>query len=198
VYGESFSRISAFVRYGGDEHTRDEGAIDEDSYEGGPEEHGAERFVDAGASIGRVRADLQQGHPITTSSLGVSPHVGLGARRAVSANNDLGVRVEFDQVDGHSLIGVRAIDYRYRFNDRFALGLFAGAARYDVATPAYSVYFGIGAMWRNILPKWDLGIDLRHVQDAARDHVLATDPQGGRPDSFYKIDTGLLLLSRRF
>ena len=82
---------------------------------GGPQEHGAERFVDAGVNANRVRTDLQRDMPITTSSLGVGPHVGLGARRAVSANNDLGVRVEFDEVDGHSLIGVRAIDYRYRF-----------------------------------------------------------------------------------
>ncbi len=198
VFGDSFSRISGFVRYGGDARTRDEGTLDEDSYEGGPDEHGAERFVDAGASVNRVRADLQRDVPITTSSLGVAPHVGLGARRAVSANNDLGVRVEFDEVDGHSLIGVRAVDYRHRFGNRFALGLFAGAARYDAPTPAYGVYFGVGALWRNIFPKWDLAADLHHVQNAARDHVLASDPQGDRPDSFYKIEMGLLYLSRRF
>ena len=61
VFGESFSRISGFVRYGGDAHTRDEGTLDEDSYEGGPQEHGAERFVDAGVNINRVRTDLQKG-----------------------------------------------------------------------------------------------------------------------------------------
>jgi Capsule assembly protein Wzi len=199
VFGSSFSRISGFVRYGGDEHTRDEGSLNEDSYSGGPQERGAERFVDAGMNINRVRTDLQKGIPITTSNLGVGPHIGLGARRAVSANGDLGVRVEFDQVDGHSLIGVRALDYRYRLSDKFALGLFAGATRYDVATPAYAIYFGFGGLWRNILPNWDLGIDLRHAQNAARDHILASDPQkGGRPDSFYKIETGLLYLSRRF
>jgi Capsule assembly protein Wzi len=198
VFGASFSRISGFVRYGGDEHTRDEGSLDEDSYSGGPQERGAERFVDAGMNINRVRTDVQKGIPITTSNLGVGPHIGLGARRAVSANNDLGVRVEFDQVDGHSLIGVRALDYRYRLSDRFALGLFAGATRYDVATPAYAIYFGLGGLWRNILPNWDLGIDVRHAQNAARDHILASDPQGVRPDSFYKIETGLLYLSRRF
>jgi hypothetical protein len=198
VFGASFSRISGFVRYGGDEHTRDEGSLDEDSYSGGPQERGAERFVDVGMNINRVRTDVQKGIPITTSNLDVGPHIGLGVRRAVSANNDLGVRVEFDQVDGHSLIGVRALDYRYRISDKFALGLFAGAARYDVATPAYGIYFGLGALWRNILPKWDLGIDLRHTQNAARDHILASDPQGMRPDSFYKIETGLLYLSRRF
>jgi hypothetical protein len=197
VFGESFSRISGFVRYGGDEHTRDDSTLDEDSYDGGPQPHGAERFVDAGAEVSRVTTDVQKGIPITNANF-AGPHVGLGARRAVSANNDLGVRVEFDEIDSRSLIGVRAIDYRHRFGDSLALGLFAGAARYDVATPAYGIYFGGGASWRDILPKWDLNFELRHVQNAARDHILASDPPGGRPDSFYKIETGLLFLSRRF
>jgi hypothetical protein len=43
-----------------------------------------------------------------------------------------------------------------------------------------------------------LGLGFRHAQNVARDHVLASDPQGVRPESFYKIDTGLLYLSRRF
>ncbi|MGB6308772.1 MAG: capsule assembly Wzi family protein, partial [Steroidobacteraceae bacterium] len=198
VYGTAFTRLSAFVRYGGDEHTRDDGTLNEDSYSGAPEQHGAELFVDAGMNVNRVRTDLEPGIPITTSSWALDPHFGLGARRAVSANNDLGVRLEVDEVDGHSLVGVRAIDYRYRITDSFAVGLFGGVARYNLATPAYSVYFGTGAMWRNVLPKWDLGVDLRLAQNVARDHVLATDPQGPRPDSFYKIYTGLLYLSRRF
>jgi hypothetical protein len=198
IFGKSFSRLSGFVRYGGDERSRDDDSLDEDSYDGAPDQHGAERFVDAGMNVSRVKADLEEGIPATTGKWGFDPHIGLGARRAVSANNDLGVRLELDQVGGHSLIGVRAIDYRYRFSDSFALGLFAGVARYDLATPAYSIYFGTGALWRDILPKWDLGIDLRHAQNLARDHVLASDPQGPRPESFYKIDTALLYLSRRF
>jgi Capsule assembly protein Wzi len=198
VDGQSFARLSAFVRYGGDEHTRDDGSLDEDSYSGAPEQHGAERFVEAGINVNRVTTDLEQGIPITTSNWAFDPHFGLGARRAVSANNDLGVRIEVDQVDGHSLIGVRPVDYRYRFSDHFALGLFAGVARYNVATPAYSLYYGLGGLWRNVLPKWDLGLDFRHAQNIARDHVLASDPQGPRPDSFYKIDTALLYISRRF
>ena len=198
VYGKSFSRLSGFVRYGGDEHTRDDGVLAEDSYGGGPAEHGAERFVDAGMNVNRVRADLGPGIPITTSKWGFDPHIGLGARRAVSANNDLGVRLELDEVDHHSLIGVRALDYRYRFSDSLAAGLFVGVARYNLATPAYSIYYGVGALWRNLLPNWDLGVDFRHAQNVARDHVLASDPQVGRAESFYKIDTGLLYLSRRF
>jgi hypothetical protein len=198
IYGKSFTRLSGFVRYGGDEHTRDAGVLDEDSYEGAPAQRGAERFVDIGINVNKVRTDLDPTIPITTSKIGVGPHFGIGARRAVSLHNDLGVRLEFDEVDGHSLIGVRAVDYRYRFGRSFALGVLAGVARYNVETPAYSIYYGLGAQWRDILPKWDLGMDLRHAQNVARDHVLKSDPQGTRPDTFYKVETGLIYLSRRF
>jgi Capsule assembly protein Wzi len=198
VDGTKFIRLSGFVRYGGDERTRDDGSLNEDTYSGAPEQHGAELFVDAGVNMNKVQTDLEPGIPITSSNWAFDPHFGVGARRAVSANNDLGVRLEADEVDGHSLLGVRALDYRYRFTDSFAAGLFLGVARYNLATPAYSIYYGAGVMWRNILPKWDLGVDYRHAQNVARDHVLASDPQGSRPDSFYKIDTALLYLSRRF
>ncbi len=198
IYGKAFSRLSAFVRYGGDEHTRDDGLLDEDTYGGAAEGKGAERFVDAGINVNRVRANLQRGLPIATSKIGFDPHFGLGARRAVSTHNDLGIRLEIDEVAGHALVGVRAIDYRYRFTESIAAGLFAGVTRYNLSTPAYSIYFGLGGLWRNIIPKWDLGIDLRHAQNVTRDNLLVSDPQGARPDQFYKIETALLYLSRKF
>ncbi|MEP6546769.1 MAG: capsule assembly Wzi family protein [Gammaproteobacteria bacterium] len=198
VYGETFARLSAFVRYGGEERARDDGTLDEDSSSGNSRAHGAELFVDAGISVNQVRVDLEPGLPITTGKWQVNPHLGVGARRAVTANNDLGVRLELDEAQGHALIGVRAVDYRYRFTDSLALGLFLGAARYDLVTPAYSVYYGIGGLWRNVLPKWDLGLDIRHDQNLARDHTLASDAQGPRPESFYKIESAQLYASRRF
>jgi hypothetical protein len=154
--------------------------------------------VDAGVNANKVRADLQKGLPITTSNIGFGPHVGVGARRAVSENNDFGVRLEYDEVDGHALIGIRPLDWRYRFGRFFALGFFVGVARYDLDTPAYSLYAGTGAQWRNVLPKWDLGAEFRFAQNIARDHVLPTDPQGERPDSFYKITSAIAYISRRF
>jgi hypothetical protein len=58
----------------------------------------------------------------------------------------------------------------------------------------------VGAQWRNVLPKWDIGADFRYAQNVARNHVLASDAAiaGPRPDSFYKIETGLLYISRHF
>ena len=203
VYGDSFTRLSAFVRLG-DGHSRAaEAAGDDDDnpYGEAPEEHGSELFVDAGVNVNQVRADLGPPIPITTTPVGFGAHFGLGARRAVSQYNDLGVRLELDDVAGHSLIGVRPLDYRHRFGDTFALGLFAGVDRYNLATPAYSLYTGAGLQWRNFmpwLPRWDLGFDFRYGQNIARDHVLPTDPQGARPDSFYKISSGVLYISRAF
>lgn len=203
VYGDSFTRFAAFVRYGGDTRSREDDSPpgDEDSDDAKPDMHGAELFVDVGVEVNRVHVDVGPPNPTTTSPVGVGPHLGLGARRAVSANNDLGVRLELDEVQGHSLIGVRAVDYRYRVSDSFALGLFAGVDRYNLATPAYSLFGGLDATWRNflpLLPHWDLGFDFRYGQQIARDKVLPTDPAADRPDSFYKIPSAVLYLSRNF
>ncbi|HMH28489.1 MAG TPA: capsule assembly Wzi family protein [Steroidobacteraceae bacterium] len=200
VFGKSFVRLSGFVRYGGDQNTHTRDADDDDDSSASTDTHGGELFVDAGVNVNQVKANLQQGFPIVTSRVGTGPHIGFGARRAVSETNDLGVRLEDDQVDGHNLFGVRALDYRHRFGNSFALGFFAGVARYDLATPAYSLYAGVGAQWRNVLPKWDIGADFRYAQNVARDHLLASDAPiaGVRPDSFYKIETGLLYISRHF
>ena len=200
VFGKSFSRLSGFVRYGGTQHTRDYETYDDDEDAGAATEDtsGVELFVDAGVNANKVKTDLQKGLPITQSGVGFGPHVAVGARRAVSDNNDLGVRLELDEVQSHSLVGIRPVDYRYRFSQHFALGLYLGVARYNLATPAYSLYGGVGAQWRDVLPKWDIGVDFRYAQNVARDHVLATDPGGVRADSFYKIESGIAYISRRF
>jgi len=167
--------------------------------------HGAEVFVDAGANANEVKINLNEvrinGAPVqqtSTTPLNFGPHFAVGARRAVSDTNDLGARVELDQIDDHLLIGLRALDYRHRFDSPFTFSLFGGVARYNLATPATSIYAGMGGGWRNILPKWDLDLDLRYAQNVARDHVLESDPQGLRPDSFYKIESATLYLSRHF
>jgi hypothetical protein len=160
---------------------------------------GSEVFVDVGANESRVRIELTTLLPTYNAPQTYGPHLGLGARRQVSEHQDLGVRLEADDVRDHTLLAVRALDYRYRFDRHLALSAFAGAARYAVFTPAYGWWFGAGAQWRNVLPGWDLNADYRTGLQLARQRSLASDPQGGfRPDSFYNV-TGLsFYVSRNF
>jgi hypothetical protein len=144
--------------------------------------------------------DLTDLAPRKTGSFNYGAHLAIGARRFVSDHSDLGARIEADDVQGHSLLGVRALDYRYRFHSPLAFTFFVGAARYALATPAYGIYYGAGLQWRNILPHWDLGFDYRYANSVARDHLLPSDPVSTLPrnDSFYNISLFTLSVSRTF
>ena len=155
-------------------------------------------FVEAGAGRLRIRTDLTELTPKTTGPYSSGAHFALGARRAVTEHSDLGARVDFDDLDRRSLIGVRLIDYRYRFNGPLALGAFLGAARYALATPAYGFYYGAGLQWRDILPHLDLGVEARYYDSVARDRLLPADPHTTRSDSFYDIYGAVLSLSYHF
>jgi hypothetical protein len=203
VFGQSFVRLSGFLRYGGDSRTRDDGSVDDETSKSGSDSTAQggrlmERFVDFGVGASIVHIDIQPTLAVVSTKAALDPHFGVGARREVADRNDLGVRLEFDKANGHDLIGVRALDYRHRFASPVALGVFVGAARYDLATPAYSIYYGSGLQFRDMVPGWDVNLELRHAQNLARDHLLATDQQGPRPDSFYKVDSALVYLSRKF
>ena len=201
VFGASFSRVSAFMRF--NENGAGFGAALADSL--GDSEYGSgvkssELFIDAGAKEYHVRTDLTNAAPRTTGPAKATPHLALGARRAVTDHSDLGARVELDDIDGHSLIGVRLIDYRYRLDSPLAVGAFLGAARYAVATPAYGFYYGLGLQYRNVLPGWDVGVELRYDDSIARTHVLPSDPAtiGVRNDSFYDVLGAAFTVSRTF
>jgi hypothetical protein len=198
VFGGNFSRIAGFVRY-------DEGSAGGASISGNPDDessllHAGEVFVDVGGQNNRTNVDLTDLVHRKTGPAHYGAHVAIGARRFVSDNSDLGARIEADDVAGHSLIGVRALDYRYRFRGPLAFTFFVGAARYALETPAYGIYYGAGLQWRNILPRWDLGFDYRYANSVARDHLLPTDPASTAPrnDSFYNISLFTLSISRNF
>jgi hypothetical protein len=94
---------------------------------------------------------------------------------------------------------VRALDYRYRFRNPLALSLFAGAARLDLATPAYGYYYGAGVQWRNLMRNMDASLDFRYGDKIARDKLLPSDPASTlRPDSFYDLTGATLSLSYRW
>jgi Capsule assembly protein Wzi len=199
VFGASFSRISGFIRYdegGSLVNTILDGLDDEDH----PVMDQGELFVDLGANSNRQNIDLTTADTRHNGPYSYGAHVAVGARRFVSDHSDLGARIEADDVQGHSLIGVRALDYRYRFRGPLALNVFIGAARYGLATPAYGIYYGAGVQYRNIIRGWDLGFDYRYADSVARDHLLPGDPAnvGDRSDSFYNISLFTLAISRHF
>lgn len=193
VFGKDFSRAAAFVRYSGDTDERPSAL----EYDPTPADKTASIYVEAGVAANSVKIDLDGTHPFTRSNTGA--HLGIGARRAVSDRSDLGARLELDDVDSHTLLSVRVIDYRYRFDNPLALSVFVGASRYDLATPAYGLYFGAGVQWRDVLPGWDAGVDVRNAKKVARDHVFANDPSSAlRPDSFYTVQSVSLSITKRF
>lgn len=194
VYGESFSRIAGYARFG-DEWAS--GSVSD--LASGSRRTGADLFVDAGVNVSDVQIRLGDDSPVTTTGMKTAGHIGIGARRAVSDRSDFGVRLEVDQIDDEMLLAVRALDYRYRFRNPLALSAFAGAARYDLATPAYGYYFGAGVQWRDLLPHFDLSLDFRYMDKVARDKLLPSDPSSQpRPDSFYDITGATLYLSYRW
>jgi hypothetical protein len=155
----------------------------------------AEVLVDFGMNSTRVEADIAT-YPsiVTTTTSGY--HVGAGVRRALKHGN-FGVRLELEDIDSNLLIALRALDYKHAFTQKLSIGGFIGAARLDLATPAYGYWLG-GALEYDFSPHWAVSFDLRIGDKLARDNLLPTDPQGGRPDNFYDLHGFSLYLSHRF
>jgi hypothetical protein len=205
TFGSDFVRLAGFVRFdGGSPESGEYSASDQDetgSDDDQPSGH-FERFVDLGVSGGRLGLDLggftkaEESAPQTFRSV-VSPHLGLGVRRDVTTNADLGVRAEFDDFHG-AMIALRALDYRYRFDRHFAIGGFFGFARYSAPTPAQGYYAGAGLTWRELLPHWDLSLDMRYFDHVQRNKLLPSDPQNGDSVEWYTMQAASLYLSRRF
>jgi hypothetical protein len=118
----------------------------------------------------------------------------------VSERSDFGVRLEVDRVQGEQLLSVRALDYRFRWTRRLALSGFFGVGRYEVGLPAYGYYWGAGVQYRDVLPGWDVGVDLRHHEKLGRDKVLPDDPPStpDRTRLFFDVDGATLYVSRRW
>jgi hypothetical protein len=155
----------------------------------------AEVLVDFGLNSTEVRADIAN-HAGIVSTTTSGYHVGVGVRRTLKAGS-VGARLELEDIDSNLLIAVRALDYKHAFSERLSIGGFLGAARLDLATPAYGYWLG-GALEYDFSKRWAVSIDLRIGDKLARDNLLPSDPQGGRPDNFYDLRGIGIYLSRRF
>lgn len=197
VLDEDYVRVAGFMRLA---EWIERGTVDHSDYKQRTTD--VDLFVDAGVSASKVDIDLADAStdPKSTTDTKTSAHIGIGARRAVAKRHDLGVRIELDDADSRALFAVRALDYRYRMGEHLAFSGFVGAARYDLATPAFGWYYGAGVQWRDILPRLDLNLDVRKADDVARDKLVASDPDPsvGRPDVFYTVKSATLYLTYRW
>ncbi len=157
----------------------------------------AEVFFDVGAQTARISSKIANRQaPIKTTDSGL--HVGIGARRGIGPRNDIGVRLEFDEMGSDTILAVRPLDFRHNVSNRLAWTGFFGVARFALGTPAYGWYLGGGLQAKDIAPRWNLGVDLRYGDRLARDNVLPSDPKGGSPDNFHSVYGLSVYLSRRF
>ena len=156
----------------------------------------ADVFVDVGLHSTRVEADVATFPRVTTTESGL--HLGVGVRRELTGGS-IGARAELENIDGDLLLAVRALDYRRHLSQRLAVTAFLGAARLDLATPAYGYYLGGGVMWRDVLPQFDIGIEARYADKVARDKLLPSDPVfAQRNDIFYDVKSLALYLSLKW
>jgi hypothetical protein len=195
VFGESFARLGAAVDFGA------EGSRRLEVYDTSADAPSTtEVFIDLGTVYSRVQRILGVDIPNVTTAWDANIHAGIGARRRVSERSDFGVRLEVDRADGHQLISLRAIDYRFRWSRRLALGGFFGLGRYDTGLPGYGYYWGAGVQYVDLMPRWDLSLDFRQHDKLGRDKRLANDPPStpDRTRVFFDVDGAALYLSRRF
>ena len=112
---------------------------------------------------------------------------------------DIGARLEIDDVDSDLLFAVRALDYRFHPSERLAVGAFFGAARLDLATPAYGYYLGGGVHFKELLKVGSRARAALRRQDRARQRAAFRPARRRRPDdNFYDLSGVSLYLSRRF
>jgi hypothetical protein len=195
VFGENLTGLRASIRYA---ELADGIAAAASAAESSFASGAAELFVDAGIAASKVEVDADTSVPTEVMPMRTTGHFGFGVRRIGSGRSDVGARMELDDIEGRMLASVRMIDYRYRFDSPLALSAFLGAARYDLATPAYGLYYGLGVQWRDFLRGWDLNLDGRFAEKTSRDYVRPEDPDFARGKTYYDIFGASLYVSRRF
>jgi Capsule assembly protein Wzi len=203
MYGAGLARLAGTLSFTGDasntlpqSHFRSErSAANPVTSDSAPR---VERFVEAGVMAGKLTYEQDFGSIPTRNTHETGAHYGVGVRRSVSARSDFGARLELDQLHGHSLISLRALDYRYRMGSKLAVSGFFGFSRYDTLSPAHGYYMGAGVQWRNVLPGWDLNFDMRYADRIVRKKITPGEVTLDWPNEFYTLVGGAVYLSRRF
>lgn len=149
----------------------------------------AENYLDVDAGIVYSDVSVSEPSPIDgdfeNGSAGY--HLGFGAYRNKDDSRWIyGVKLEMQDVLGRNLLSVRAIDLGYKISTNVVLNGFLGAARYDLATPAYGYRAGLGGHYR-FSDRWAVAAEASYGDSLARDKLLPEEDPGISPDLFFDI-----------
>ncbi len=196
-YGQSFGRLQTQFNWRPESLLGHERGASESNASTSSAGVTVERFVDVGLYAGQLRYERDSYVLPTIHTQETNTHLGIGIRRSVTAHGDMGARVELDQIAGHSMLELRALDYRYRFTGPWAASGFFGFARYDVKTPAHGFYLGGGLQRREIWPGWDLNLEARYLDRIVRKKITPGEVTLIWPNEFWSMLAGTVSLSRQ-
>ena len=149
----------------------------------------AQNYLDIDVGVAYSDVSVSEPSPIDGdfTDAGAGYHFGLGAYRNKKDSRWIyGVKIEFQDVGGSSMLSLRAIDVGYKLTPKFVLNGFLGAARFDLATPAQGYRFGLGGhFWFS--KKWALSAEFAYGDALARDKLLPGEVPGNSPDIFYDV-----------
>ncbi|WP_096084744.1 hypothetical protein [Agaribacterium haliotis] len=142
----------------------------------------------------------QDGSDGTLELSGSSPSFGLVLYNNIDTKQRhwLGAGFDYYELESMALKGFRAIDYQWRFSERFYTGAYIGAASLDSGYPQNGYYFGasLGAfVWQD---KLSLKAELRRGEGLARDKLPDEQDGSVQPDLFLDFNSLALQLGWHF
>jgi hypothetical protein len=146
--------------------------------------------VGLGISHNQVDTLLEGGDssPAFTSDWQQEAMLAFSAHYPFAERHELGMQLQYGNIDGEGLGVLRLLDYRYRLLGTLRLKTFFGIARYDLATPAHGYYLGAGLESRFFDEHLGITIEGAYGDKIARDRVLPSDPPPTiTPEVFYDI-----------
>lgn len=161
----------------------------------------AENYIDLDVGVNYSNVSPSEPSPIDGNfeQSATGYHLGFGAYRNKEPSRWVyGVKLEFAEVVGSNMLAVRALDLGYKFTPRLTVNGFIGAARYDLATPAYGYRAGFGGHYW-IGSRWALAVEAVYGDSLARDKRFPEEnPEVGSPDIFFDIFTLSAYIKYRF
>ena len=117
-------------------------------------------------------------------------HLGFGLKNQYGEHGQhfFGVGIDIDKIDGDQLIGYRALDYQFAFNQHIRAGAFFGAASLDTGLPQNGYYTGLNLSYQGIFDHLGITFELRHGNGLERDKKLADDPARENDKEYMFLD----------